>query len=261
MRKLTTVLFDFDGTLSTLRAGWEEVMAPFVKEVIMGDVQLSEEEERALEKEIADYIDESTGIQTVYQMQWVAQTVREKGWNPVISDEWTYKAEYNRRLLLRVKERTALLEEGKLKADDFLMKGSVAFLDLLQERGIEMLVASGTDHPDVVREAEALGVGKYFKRIVGAPVGRAEDSKEKVLAELIDHNNLSGDQLAVIGDGKVEISLGKQRGAYAVGLASDEEAREGINPVKRARLEKAGADWIVGDFQNQEEWLERLGLK
>ncbi len=260
MARLTTVLFDFDGTLSTLRAGWEEVMAPFMQQCIAGDAPLSEADRSALDREIADYIDESTGIQTVYQMRWLVQTVRGKSWNRRVCNEWEYKAEYNRRLLLRVKERVDRLDRGEGRAEDFLIKGAIPFLKLLRERGIEIYVASGTDHPDVVREAEVLGVSGYFKQIEGAPVGRAECSKEKVLSDLMRNHRLTGEQLAVIGDGKVEIGLAKEWGSLAIGLASDEARREGVNPVKRSRLQRAGADWISGDFTNTKEWLSVMGL-
>lgn len=260
MKKLTTVLFDFDGTLSTLRSGWEDVMAPFMKECIRGDAQLESEEEAALDRGIKDYIDESTGIQTVYQMRWLSESVRRMGRNGSVLDEWAYKAEYNRRLLERVEVRLSMLEKGEERRENYLMKGALPFLKALQERDVAMLVASGTDHPDVLREAEALGVADFFQTIAGAPVGKAECSKEKVLAELMDNSGLSARQLAVIGDGKVEIGLARQRGVLALGLASDERRREGVNPVKLARLEAAGADWIAGDFQNMEEWLGRLEL-
>jgi len=63
----------------------------------------------------------------------------------------------------------------------------------------------------------------------------------------------------VVGDGRVEISLGREFGALTLGVASDEEARCGINPVKRARLIKAGAHAITGDFCDAEailDWLD-----
>lgn len=258
--KIKAVLFDFDGTLSTLRAGWEEIMAPLMLEIIAGPHTLSENERESLEAEIADYIDQSTGIQTVYQMMWLAEKTREKGWNPVVLDEWGYKAEYNDRLLRRVNDRLDKLERGELNADDYLMKGSISFLNALKEAGIGLYIASGTDHPDVLREAKALGVHGYFKEIVGAPVGRAECSKEKVMRDLLEQKGLTGAQLAVIGDGKVEISLAKEFGGTALGIASDEAAREGMNPVKEKRLFFAGADWIAGDFLNRAVWLERLGV-
>ncbi|TVY08167.1 HAD family hydrolase [Paenibacillus cremeus] len=258
--RVKVVLLDFDGTLSTLRAGWEEVMAPLMLEVISGPHPLTASEEEALTKEIAEYIDQSTGIQTVYQMMWLADKVRKKSWNPVVLSEWGYKEEYNRRLLMTVNERLEKLERGELQAEDYLMKGSIPFLEALQTAGIAMYVASGTDHPDVVREAKALGVYRYFKEIAGAPVGKADCSKEKVIRDLLENPELNCSELAVIGDGKVEIRLAKEYGSLALGIASDENAREGINPVKENRLMNAGADWIAGDYQQLNAWLERLGL-
>ncbi|WP_138756030.1 HAD family hydrolase [Paenibacillus sinopodophylli] len=260
MAAIKAVVFDFDGTVSTLRAGWEEIMRPFMYESIVGNSKLSEEQVEALVREIDEYIDQSTGIQTVYQMRWLTATVKEKAWNNLVLDEWEYKAIYNERLLERVEQRIKLLSEGKLKAEDYLIKGAVAFIQELHSRGIEMYVASGTDHPDVVREAEVLGIAPYITEIAGAPVGKAECSKEKVLQDLIRDKGLSGQELAVIGDGKVEIALGKEAGGISLGLASDEEKREGLNTVKQKRLEAAGADWISGDFGNRGEWLAQLGL-
>ena len=45
-----------------------------------------------------------------------------------------------------------------------------------------------------------------------------------------------------------------------LGLASDEAARRGVNPVKRGRLLSAGADAICGDFTELDAILEFLGL-
>ena len=85
-------------------------------------------------------------------------------------------------------------------------------------------------------------------------------SKEQVIARLVEDEGLSGANFAVIGDGKVEIRLGREAEARTVGLASDEAARRGVNPVKRDRLVKAGADIIVGDFTDQEALMRFLGL-
>lgn len=45
------------------------------------------------------------------------------------------------------------------------------------------------------------------------------------------------------------------RGAVALGLAADEERRQGLNPRKRQRLLAAGADLIVTDFLHHEDLL------
>jgi hypothetical protein len=67
--------------------------------------------------------------------------------------------------------------------------------------------------------------------------------------------------LAVIGDGKVEMALGREFGAITLGIASDEENRCGINNVKRTRLIKAGAHALTGDFIEKDEILSWLRLK
>jgi phosphoglycolate phosphatase-like HAD superfamily hydrolase len=255
--KLKVALFDFDGTISTLRYGWEGIMESLMLEMIAGPTRVDE----GLVKEVKEYIDQSTGIQTYYQMKWLAEAVKRHERNPAASDDpWWYKAEYNRRLMEPVEKRKASIISGQTSNTDFLMKGSEEFLKALTESGIEIYVASGTDDPDVKKEAEVLGLRKYFKEIAGAPLGKADCSKEAVLRKLVEDNRLIGPEVAVIGDGKVEIALGREVGAITLGIASDEEKLCGINPIKKARLVKAGAHAIVGDFEDRNEILDWLGL-
>lgn len=251
------VLFDFDGTISTLRYGWEAVMKPLMLEMISG----GDGYDAALEREVDEYIDESTGIQTIHQMKWLAEKVHARGRNPgAPTDPWWYKAEYNRRLMDNVSVRLNALRSGSVLREDYLIEGSERFLQALCARGVKLYVASGTDHPDVTNEVAALGLTKYFTQIAGAPPGSENCSKEQVIARLMEQEGLSGADFAVIGDGKVEIRLGREAGARTIGLASDEEAHHGVNPVKRERLVRAGADVIAGDFRNLEPMLDFLGL-
>lgn len=255
--KLKAVLFDFDGTISTLRYGWEDIMEPMMLEMIAGTTQVDDE----LIDKVKKYIDQSTGIQTIYQMEWLAKTVKEHGANHDLPDDpWWYKAEYNKRLMLKVDERKNNLFKDNKSQDDYLIKGSKKLLQELSQNSIDIYVASGTDDPDVKEEAKALGVSQYFKEICGAPLGRADCSKEAVLERLINDNKLQSAEVAVIGDGKVEIALGRKVGAITLGLASNEETRQGVNPVKRARLIKAGAHAITGDFLELDELLTWLNV-
>jgi phosphoglycolate phosphatase-like HAD superfamily hydrolase len=256
--RVKVALFDFDGTLSTLRHGWERTMEPFMVESIAGPTPA----EPGLVDEVRAYIDRSTGIQTYFQMEWLVEAVRRHGRNPGGStDPWAYKAEYNRRLMRDVRERRARIADGTAVRTDFLMRGSEAFLQALRERGVEICVASGTDDPDVKEEAEALGLARYFKEIAGAPVGRAECSKEAVLRRLVDENGLHGQEVVVFGDGKVEIALGCEVGAITVGVASDEERLHGVNPVKRERLVQAGAHAILDCFEPMDPILDWLRIR
>ena len=253
---LKAVLFDFDGTISTLRQGWEEVMGPFMVEFICGNTKPASD----IIEEVYKYINESTGIQTIYQMEWLVEAVKRYGLNPNILDKWSYKDEYNRRLMDRVKIRVDKLKKGELKSADFMIKGASEFLQVLYQKGIDIYVASGTDHTDVVNEAGALGLCDYFTKIAGAPKRRADCSKEAVLKELIVEKGLKGEELLVVGDGKVEISLGAHMGAITLGAATDEIKRFGVNSVKRDRLIKAGAHAITGDFVNYRDILGWIGL-
>ncbi len=251
---IKAMLFDFDGTVSTLRCGWEEVMLPVFCEVLDDGKTPNEEIKQKAEK----YIDESTGIQTILQMKWLAQQVAESGRTPL--DIWDYKKIYNDRLMESINNKLSDLKTRKANPDKYLMAGSVEFLKALKEKGVKIYVASGTDHPDVVNEATLLDVIKYFDEIKGAPLHEENCSKEAVIKRLLTESGLKGEELAVCGDGKVEIMLGKEYGARAFGLASNEKERCGVNEVKRKRLVNAGADIICGDFLEKDKIFEFLGL-
>lgn len=251
--KICAAVFDFDGTISTLRCGWEKVMRGLMLELLSDGTKETEDK-------IDAYIDSSTGIQTVYQMKWLKEQVDAIGRGDVNHDVWWYKDEYNRRLMEEVSTRKERLKSGLDSPNKYLISGAVDFVKTLKDAGIELYLASGTDHDDVLLEAQALGVADYFNIIKGAPRRAEACSKEAVIKMLIDESGLSSDSLLLVGDGKVEIALGAERGCYTLGVASDEVNLSGVNPVKRNRLINAGADVIIGDFTESEALMGWLGL-
>ena len=249
-------IFDFDGTVSTLRQGWETVMETLMIETITGSMQPDPE----LIDKIRDFIDESAGIQTIYQMNWLVEQLEQYKRNPEIHDVWWYKDEFNRRILEVVTRRTDKLLTGERKPEDFRIMGSFDFLEALNERGIDIYIASGTDDADVQREVELVGIRQFVRHVAGAPHRRIGCTKEAVIKELIKEQGIQARELVVIGDGKVEIGLGVKAGAISIGAATDEINRSGINEFKRNKLIKAGADAIIGDFIEYQEIVEWLGL-
>ncbi len=241
----TAAIFDFDGTISTLRCGWEEIMAPMMVEYIGP----------GSEEMVKEYIAASTGIQTIYQMKWLAEQV-EKAHGTAL-DPWEYKDEYNRRLMVGIEVKKQKLLSGEASPEDYLMAGAVDFLQALRQRGVRIYVASGTDHPDVQTEAGALGILDLFDELRGAPVREEKCSKEAVLRTLMEDHG--GSELTLIGDGKVEISLGKAAGARTIGIIGDERRRGVAAEAKRARLTDAGAELLTIDFTDTAKLLAYMG--
>ena len=255
--RIKVAVFDFDGTFSTLRCGWEQVMGPMMLEYISG----GEPYDPALVEKVDNYINTSTGIQTVYQMQWLVEQIEAAGYGKPERDAWWYKDEYARRLMKQVGERIQRLETGEEQPEQYLIAGAAAFVKMLKENGVEVYLASGTDHKNVVQEATLLGIAEDFAGIKGAPERQAACSKEAILKKILEEKQLEGEELLLVGDGKVEIALGAACGAYTLGTATNEVDLCGVNPVKRERLIAAGADVIIGDFQNLKELKEWLGYE
>ena len=83
-------------------------------------------------------------------------------------------------------------------------------------------------------------------------------SKAMIIDQILREHRLHGEQLVVFGDGYVEIENAKRVGGLAVGVASDEVRREGVDAWKRSRLIQAGADLIVPEFRQQARLLSYL---
>ncbi len=260
-------IFDHDGTISTLREGWEEIMAPMMMKAVLGD--LYQEADEALyhkvQARVADFIDKTTGIQTLIQMKGLVELVREFGYVPEdeILDEFGYKQIYNKELLLMVKEREKKILRGELSVEDFTLKNAVLLLEKLYKAGVKLTLASGTDEDDVRNEARILGYDHLFEgRIYGAVGDVNKEAKKIVLDRILDKiSELGNGQMVVFGDGPVEIRETYKRGGVSVGIASNELKRYSLNENKRTRLIKAGADIIVPDFSQLPKLLDILQIK
>jgi len=79
-----------------------------------------------------------------------------------------------------------------------------------------------------------------------------------VIERILRENRLAGPELVAFGDGFVEIEDTKAVGGIAVGVASNEATRQGIDDWKRGRLIQAGADLIIPDFREHERLTRYL---
>jgi rfaE bifunctional protein kinase chain/domain len=259
-------IFDNDGTISTLREGWELIMAPMMVKAILGESYSDADESlyRKMVDIVEEYIDKTTGIQTLVQMKGLVSLIRESGFveEDKILDEFGYKEIYNEELLLMVNKRIEKLKRGEITTEDLTMKGAVPFLQTLFDAGIKLYLASGTDVEDVKREAEVLGYAHLFEgRIYGAVGDVNHEAKKIVLDSILDSlgDSISG-RVVTFGDGPVELRETHKRGGITVGVASNELRRFGLNEKKRTRLIKAGADNIVPDFSAYNDLIRLLNI-
>ena len=254
--KIQHVVFDFDGTISLIRDGWQNVMVPMMVEFLQTETDTTETHEQ-LESVVVEFVDRLTGKQTIYQMIQLGEEIEKRGGKP--KEPLAYKDAYNSRLLPIVEQRIADLAAGTLSAESLRVPMSLEFLQSLHELGVNCYLASGTDVEFVKNEAQLLGVAKYFNGgIFGALREYRKFSKAKVIQKILSDFNLSGDELLIIGDGYVEIENAKAVEAIAVGVASVEDNYYNMNADKRERLILAGADIIIPDFQHGTQLLGYL---
>ena len=259
-------IFDHDGTISTLRQGWEAVMEQVMLELILDSHYKSagEREFARVRQTVREFIDKTTGIQTLVQMRSLVGLVKEFGYAGRVLDEHGYKAVYNERLMALVDERIRRYQSGERDLSDFTVKGAVPFLKALRDSGLTLFLASGTDQADVQREAELLGYAGLFNGGICGALGKIDHEPKKVVIQQIIKTVGAGGSaggtagIITFGDGPVELRETRKRGGTAVGVASDEVRRHGFNEAKRGRLILAGAHLVIPDFSQGSALLEFL---
>jgi len=259
-------IFDHDGTLSVLREGWEQIMEPMMLRAILGAQHdlVGEAVFQRVQDSVKQFIDRTTGIQTLVQMKGLAELVRQSGFVPQsdVLDEHGYKHIYNIDLLKMVRTRIDKLQRGELEPKDFQIKNAVLLLERLHRRGIKLYLASGTDETDAIAEAEAMGYADLFEGRIFGGVGDIKiEAKKIVLERIIREYNLAGHEFATFGDGPVELRETQRRGGLCVGVASDEVRRFGLNLSKRRRLICAGANLIIPDYSQLPALLQLMQIE
>jgi phosphoglycolate phosphatase-like HAD superfamily hydrolase len=254
---IRAALFDFDGTLSLIREGWPDVMIPMMVEHLARTPAAESRDE--LRPRVEEFVMRLNGKQTIYQMIQLADEIRKRGGAPL--EPLAYKREYHDLLWQRIAGRVAALDAGTTPAELLTVPGSRELLERLSALGCPLYLASGTDEVYVRNEVRALGLEHFFGPNIGGAIDDYQNfSKKMVIERLVGQLKLGPGALVGFGDGFVEIEEVKRAGGIAVGVASDEKLRAGINDWKRNRLIQAGADLIIPDYRDLDALLEYLGF-
>jgi phosphoglycolate phosphatase len=250
-------MFDFDGTVSLIRERWQQVMISMAVEILLTTPKA--EDEATIRRVVTDFVIRTTGQPTIYQMKQLAEEVKRRGGQPKDSQE--YKRDYLNLLGAHIEGRVAKLKNGQIDPTEMVVPDVIEMLTTLRQQDITCYLASGTDEKFVIDEAQALGVADYFDGgIYGARDDAGTVSKKTLIGQILSEHHLSGYELAVFGDGYDEIEHAAAAGCIAVGVASNEAERQGINESKRQQLIQAGTDIIIPDFREREALLQYLGI-
>lgn len=248
-------LLDFDGTISTIRSGWMEIMISLMVEIML-DLRTGEREEE-IRRIVDEFVARLTGEPTVYQMIELARQVELRGGKPLQPQH--YKNIFQDELIRKIEYRRVELQQGKAPPEKYLVPGTRPLLDALQARGLKMFCASGSDHAYVVEETEMLGIRHYFE---GGVYGAQEDyktfSKKILIQRMISSRECLGDELLGFGDGFVEIKNVKDVGGIGVGVATSEPECQTVDESKRQRLLDVGADFIIPNYLCLDELTHAL---
>lgn len=251
--QVRVAVFDFDGTVSLLRSGWQQIMIEMMSEQLP---RKSGETEAEISRIATNLVYHTNGQPTLFQMLALADVVRARGGKALDSGE--YKRIFLDRLELKTRPRLASIKSGLVRPDDWHVPGVKLMLEAMRSRNIPCYLASGSDQDGVCEETAALGLDRYFVDILGATSDVDGSTKAALFRRLARELVLKSNELVTFGDGVEEIRLAKEVKGIAVGIARDGTTHNRIDPQQRARLAEAGADVIAGDFGESDRMIHYL---
>ncbi len=249
------MIFDLDGTISTLREGWDTAMHDMMLGAVLGDRAAVESASviSGISERVNALIDHTAGIQTIMQMKELKDLITQMGFvePEKIEEPRAYKEQFAQVLTKLIESRVKAYRNGTLDAEAITIFGAIPFLEEMSSLQVNMFLVSGTDLSEIEKEAELVGFKDLFDGGIFGSIGDIHHDPKKVTFRRIRESlgeDITPEQVVVFGDGPVEMREAKENGFIAVGLVSDEKRRKGINMKKRARLVAGGADYLIPDF-------------
>jgi phosphoglycolate phosphatase-like HAD superfamily hydrolase len=250
-------IFDWDGTLSLLRGGWGDIMQRQWLDALPPLPGESDADRAAL---VHDEIWSLNGKPSIHQAARLAALVAGRGGPSREAVE--YETDYQRRLGEVTGRRCAAVRSGAATPDAFLVPGARAWLQRLLDRGLHLLVASGTQRRFVAEEADLLGLTRFFAGGIHGPSGDQDTgfTKRAVIDRTAAALPRGPAALVSFGDGEVEIRETRAVGGLPVAVASNEAdpAADAPDPAKRLRLSAAGALVCIPHFKGLEPLEDAL---
>lgn len=163
---------------------------------------------------------------------------------------WVYEQVLNRYC------RDNNLKKAKENPEEFLIPGSMEFMNYLHTKGIKNYFVTGavvdkTIEPPMGMYEEVLGLGfeigkgKAVEDILGSTWDE-KIPKDEVMRRLVKELGIKGENVLVIGDGRSEISAGVALGAVTVSILPESATRQ-----KELHTE-LGTNMIISDYTSED---------
>lgn len=159
---------------------------------------------------------------------------------------WLYEQVLNRYC------RDNNLKKAKENPEDFLINGSMEFMNYLHEHGVRNYFVTGAVvdksivppmgmYEETLALGFEIGEGKQVEDILGSTWDE-KIPKDEVMRRLVKELGIKGENVLVIGDGRSEISAGVQLGAVTVSVLPESSLRQ------RELHKEIGTNMIIEDY-------------
>ena len=249
---LKCIVLDYDGTLTTLRKGWD---------VILTDYTLSKANPENLyhpeiESKIKAFTDHAGGTTPKQLMSRLVALIEDLGMvdKSDIESVDFYAREYAAHFTEKINARLKDFSENR---EEFLIRNVREMLDFIKNKKTVNYVVTGSCEIAVSSELKQLEMFGLFEKVYGASLEMEGNLKLDAMNEILEKHRLDTSEVLVVGDGSTEMRAAKELGLPALGIASNEHTG-GLCDIKREMLAETGAHAIVSDYSNFEEvwdWL------
>jgi phosphoglycolate phosphatase-like HAD superfamily hydrolase len=163
---------------------------------------------------------------------------------------WVYEQVLNRYC------RDNNLKKAKENPEEFLVPGSMEFMEYLHQNGIKNYFVTGAVvdksivppmgmYEEVLGLGFQIGEGKTVEDILGSTWDE-KIPKDEVMRRLVKELGIDGKNVLVIGDGRSEISAGVALGAVTVSILPDTATRQ------RELHTELGTNMIIPDYLSED---------
>lgn len=215
--RLRGLLFDKDGTLLDFHASWLMLARDLALQAAGGDVAGADARLQAVG------YDHATG-------RFRADSVFAAGTNAEIVALWYPHAGVDeRRDRLRDFDRMSALAGGRFAVP---VPSAVETLTRLRERGLKLGVATNDATGGAEATLSVLGIAHLFEAVFGYDAVARPKPAPDMLTAFADATGLRPSELAMVGDNRHDLEMGRSGGAgLVVGVLSGTGTRETLEPL------------------------------